>query len=52
MTARFDQIRLLEALLFASAEPLTAAQLARHLPAESNVEELLAELAGFTPTAA
>ena len=46
MTARFDSLRLLEALLFASANPLSAADLARHLPEGEDVEALLDELAG------
>ena len=38
MTAdRFHQIRLLEALLFASAEPMKAAELKRFLPRDSNL---------------
>ncbi len=47
MTDRFDLIRLLEALLFASAEPLTPAQLARHLPEGTAIEGLIEELAGL-----
>ena len=47
MSDRFEQIRLLEAILFASAEPLAPAQLARHLPEGVNVDELLQELAGL-----
>lgn len=48
MTAdRFHQIRLLEALLFASAEPMKAAELKRFLPPDSDLDELLRELAGL-----
>lgn len=47
MTARFDQIRLLEALLFAAREPLSPEDLARHLPEGANAEELLGELASL-----
>ena len=42
---RFQQLRVLEAALFAAAEPQTPAQLARHLPEAADVEALLAELA-------
>lgn len=42
--SRFEQIRLLEALLFASAEPRSAADLARYMPEEADVEDLLGEL--------
>lgn len=42
--SRFEQIRLLEALLFASAAPRSAADLARHLPEGADVEDLLGEL--------
>lgn len=42
---RFQQLRVLEAALFAAAEPQTPAQLARHLPGAPDVEGLLAELA-------
>ena len=44
MSADFQQLRLLEALLFASAEPLGPAQLARHLPEQADLEALLEEL--------
>ncbi len=44
MSADFQQLRLLEALLFASAEPLGPAQLARHLPEEADLDALLEEL--------
>ncbi|WP_127752607.1 SMC-Scp complex subunit ScpB [Devosia sp. 1566] len=38
-------LRILEALLFASAEPLTAAQLGAHLPQGANVEAAIDQLA-------
>ncbi len=41
---RFEQLRILEAVLFASSEPRTPAELARHLPADAEVDSLLAEL--------
>src|SRR5262245_36391442 len=41
---RPDQLRILEALLFASAEPLDAATLADRLPEDVNVEAALARL--------
>jgi segregation and condensation protein B len=41
---RFERIRLLEALLFAAAEPKSPAELARHLPDDADVGELLGEL--------
>lgn len=41
---RFDQLRRLEAMLFASAEPLSGPALAARLPEGANVEELLGEL--------
>jgi len=44
MNDKFDQIRLLEALLFSAAEPLSPAQMERHLPEGSNLSELLEEL--------
>ena len=44
--ARADQLRLVEALLFASAAPLDEAQLAQRLPEGSDVAGLVAELAG------
>ena len=40
----FDNLRLVEALLFASAEPLTPAQLARFLPEDCALDRLLADL--------
>ncbi len=42
----FDAIRLIEALLFASAEPLTERALARHISEEADVPALLARLQG------
>ena len=44
---RFQQIRLLEALLFASAEPLGEKDLARHFDADANLGQMLEELAGL-----
>ncbi|QEX22118.1 hypothetical protein FRZ61_20470 [Hypericibacter adhaerens] len=41
---RFQLIRLLEAMLFAAAEPLPAAALGKRLPEGANVDELLQEL--------
>ncbi|MGH6947950.1 MAG: SMC-Scp complex subunit ScpB [Kiloniellales bacterium] len=41
---RFQQLRLIEAVLFASAEPLTRDQLRRHLPEEAEVDDLITEL--------
>lgn len=40
----FDNLRLVEALLFASAEPLAPAQLARFLPEDCALDRLLADL--------
>jgi len=42
--SRFDRIRLLEALLFATSEPRSVGDLAQHLPDGADVEELLGEL--------
>src|SRR3546814_649517 len=42
--ADFDNLRLVEALLFASGEPLAPAQLARFLPDDCQLEPLLADL--------
>jgi len=42
--SRFERLRLLEAVLFAAAEPKTPSQLARHLPDDADAGELLAEL--------
>jgi segregation and condensation protein B len=47
MTDRFQQLRLLEAVLFASAEPLAPGELARHLPEDTDMGSLLEELAGL-----
>ena len=41
---RFEDLRLLEALLFASREPMTPAQLARHFPDGTDIPKLLEEL--------
>ena len=45
MSERAQRLRLVEALLFASAAPLDEAALTRHLEEGSDVRELLAELA-------
>jgi segregation and condensation protein B len=45
MSARAQQLRLLEALLFAAAEPLAEDRLASRLGAAADVKALLAELA-------
>jgi segregation and condensation protein B len=42
--SRFERLRLLEAVLFAAAEPKTPGELARHLPEDAEIEELLGEL--------
>ncbi len=47
MSDRFQQLRLIEALFFTSAEPLGLDQIRRHLPDEANAEKLLAELAAL-----
>ena len=47
MSDRFEHIRLLEAILFASNEPLSEAQLGRHLPEGADLRDLLGELAGL-----
>lgn len=47
MTEHFEQIRLLEALLFASTTPLSVAQLSRHFPEDTALEPLLEELQGL-----
>jgi segregation and condensation protein B len=44
-STRFEQLRLLEAALFAAEAPRTAAQLARHLPDGAEVPGLLDDLA-------
>jgi len=44
---RFQQIRLLEAIVFASAEPVSERVLAARLPEGANVSELLDELRGM-----
>jgi len=45
MTEEAQRLRLLEALLFASAEPLDEAALARHLDEDADLQRLLANLA-------
>ena len=45
MSGDIDHLRLLEALLFASAKPLTLKDLGRHFPEETALEPLLDELA-------
>jgi segregation and condensation protein B len=47
MTTRFENIRLLEALLFAASEPLPIAKLQRHFAEDAKLEELLEELTGL-----
>ncbi|WP_420348049.1 SMC-Scp complex subunit ScpB [Pelagibius sp.] len=44
MSADFDNVRLVEALLFASSEPLAPAQLARFLPEETDLDAILSDL--------
>ena len=45
MSGRAQELRLLEALLFAAAEPLDAAALARHFDQEVDIQGLLSDLA-------
>ncbi len=47
MSDRFEQLRLIEAILFASAEPLGSAQLGRHLPEGTDLAALMQELAAL-----
>ena len=47
MDERFAHLRLIEALLFASAEPLGRDQILRHLPEGIDLDELMDELAGL-----
>lgn len=47
MNDRFAQLRLIEALLFASAEPMGPAQILRYLPEGTNLDELMTDLAGL-----
>ena len=47
MTDRFEQLRLIEALLFASSGPLGRDQLLRHLPEDADLDGLMAELANL-----
>ena len=44
MNDRDQQLRLLEAVLFASADPLTRQDLARHLPEDADLDGLMVEL--------
>ncbi|HIC82345.1 MAG TPA: SMC-Scp complex subunit ScpB [Kiloniellaceae bacterium] len=44
MSADFDNVRLIEALLFASSEPLAPAQLARFLPEDTDLDAILSDL--------
>ncbi len=44
MSADFDNVRLVEALLFASSEPLAPAQLARFLPEDTDLDAILSDL--------
>src|SRR5688572_27780001 len=44
---RREQLRILEALLFAASEPLAEAYLASHLKSNDDVPALLEELQGF-----
>ena len=45
MSERAQQLRLLEALLFAAAEPLADEVLSRHLDEEADIADLMRELA-------
>ncbi|WP_085904766.1 SMC-Scp complex subunit ScpB [Kiloniella majae] len=47
METRFDDLRLLEALLFASTEPLSVEQLARHFQKDRDLKPLLEELKSY-----
>ncbi len=47
MSDRFQQLRLIEALLFASAEPIGAEQIARHLPEDADQDGLISELSAL-----
>ena len=47
MSDKFQQMRLLEAILFASPEPLGRAQLARHLPEGTDLDGLMEDLSGL-----
>ncbi len=44
---RFQQLRLLEAILFASAEPVTVKQLTNRMPEDADLNGLLEELQGL-----
>ncbi|WP_421783584.1 SMC-Scp complex subunit ScpB [Kiloniella litopenaei] len=47
METRFDDLRLLEALLFASTEPLSVEQLSRHFQKDRDLKPLLEELKSY-----
>ncbi len=47
MSDRFQQLRLIEALLFASAEPLGPEQIRRHLPEDADLSDLMADLSSL-----
>lgn len=47
METRFDDLRLLEALLFASTEPLSIEQLSRHFQKDRDLKPLLEELKSY-----
>ena len=47
METRFDDLRLLEALLFASIEPLSIEQLSRHFQKDRDLKPLLEELKSY-----
>ena len=44
MTQTFDHIRLIEAILFASSEPLSPERLQRHLPEGVDLDEIIGQL--------
>ncbi|KKJ77568.1 segregation and condensation protein B [Kiloniella litopenaei] len=47
METRFDDLRLLEALLFASTEPVSVEQLSRHFQKDRDLKPLLEELKSY-----
>jgi segregation and condensation protein B len=47
MSDRFQLLRLVEAMLFASAEPLGPDQIRRHLPEDADLDGLMADLASL-----
>ncbi|MDX1709913.1 MAG: SMC-Scp complex subunit ScpB [Rhodovibrionaceae bacterium] len=47
LSDRYQQLRLLEALVFAAAEPLDRKELARHLPEGTDIDRLMEELANL-----